>query len=321
MDGVDGLTRVLEQCRLSSTIFSRAVLEHPWSVHTSGTRDAGIFHGVVEGECTVAVAEADPVRLARGDVVFLPRGDAHVMSSDPSLAPDSLSDHVRRAGEGEIVDRLEIRGGGARTRLVCGSVRFAHGGVHPLLDVLPRVVRVERDPLVAGAVALLHREVSSPSEGAGAMITRVADALLVQGIRRAIADGDGLERGWLLGLRDPQIGRAIACVHREPERGWTVALLARRAGMSRSAFAARFHELVGEPPTRYLTRWRIHLATGALADADASLAEVAESVGYTSETAFSKAFKRLLGVSPGAYRRQRGDGATPAQPPSAGAAP
>jgi AraC-like DNA-binding protein len=210
-----------------------------------------------------------------------------------------------------VSDRLEVLrhgAGGTATTLVCGAVRFDHPTARPLVAILPPLILVDasRGPRAArmGAVVeLLTDEARAFLPGGEAVITRLADVLVIQAIRAWIETDPAARTGWLGALQDREIGRALALVHRDPARAWTVAALAGELGMSRSAFAARFTALVGEPAMRYVTRWRMHVAQHALETEATTVGELAWRLGYRSEAAFARAFKRVVGVAPGAVRR------------------
>jgi AraC-like DNA-binding protein len=199
-------------------------------------------------------------------------------------------------------------GGGAPTTLICGAVRFDHPVAHHLVRLLPRVINVDiwsspEAEWIQSTLRFLAAEAQALRTGGETIITRLADILVIQAIRSWLARDPAAQTGWLGALRDRQIGRAIALIHREPTRQWTVASLAGEVAMSRSAFSARFTELVGESAIQYATRWKMQAATSWLKEEDQSLAQVASRLGYESEAAFSRAFKRIMGVSPGALRR------------------
>ena len=205
-------------------------------------------------------------------------------------------------------------GGGAPTTLICGAVRFEHPAARNLVAILPRMICIEASdgPLVSwmqGVFRLMAAEAREFRPGGEAVITRLADVLVIQAIRSWIETAPAARGGWLGALQDRQIGRALALIHREPARRWTVASLADELALSRSAFAARFTELVHEPAIQYLTRWRMHVARDAIETEGATVAELADRLGYRSEAAFARAFKRVIGVPTGTVKRraQRGD--------------
>jgi AraC-like DNA-binding protein len=266
-----------------------------------------MFHAVTQGRCWLE-ARATPRRLVQaGDFVLVPHGEGHRLTSEPGVRAARLFDLPREL----VSERYEILrhgGGGAPTTIVCGAVRFDHPAAQHLVRVLPRLVAVDawtspQMDWLQSTLRFIAAEASELRPGGETVITRLADILVIQAIRSWIEKEAGAQAGWIGALRDRQVGRAIALVHRDPARRWTVAALASEVAMSRSAFAARFAELVGETPMGYLARWRIHVATASLREEGATIGELAARLGYRSEAAFSRAFKRLTGVSPGAVRR------------------
>jgi AraC-like DNA-binding protein len=237
----------------------------------------------------------------------VPHGSGHRLASEPGTAAAKLFDLPRE----QVSDRYEILrhgGGGASTTVICGVVRFDHPAADRLIQQLPGVIMVDAWSLpelewVQSALRFMATEARELRPGGETVITRLADILVIQAIRAWIATDSAAQIGWLGALRDKQIGHAIALVHREPARAWTVESLANEVAMSRSAFAARFTELVGEPAMHYVTRWRMHVALTWLKAEAAPVSEMASRLGYESEAAFSRAFKRFLGFSPGAVRR------------------
>jgi AraC-like DNA-binding protein len=208
----------------------------------------------------------------------------------------------------ERYEILRLGGGGAATTLICAAVRFDHPTAHQLVELLPRMICVEASSSphtdwTQSTLRLMAVEAKALKPGGETVITRLADILVIQAIRSWIDQDPAPQTGWLGALRDKQIGRSISLIHRDPARAWTVASLAAEVAMSRSAFAARFTELVGEPAMHYVARWRMHLAATWLKEEDAGLGYLASRLGYQSEAAFSRAFKRFIGVSPGAVRR------------------
>ena len=196
------------------------------------------------------------------------------------------------------------------TTLICGAVRFDHPSAHNLIAALPDIVHIEAagsldGDWMSGVLRLMAAEARELRPGGEAVITRLGDILVIQAIRSWIETDPAARTGWLGALRDPQIGSAIALIHREPARAWTLASLADEVAMSRSAFAARFSQLVGEPAMAYLARWRMHLALDTLTEQRATVAELANQLGYRSEAAFARAFKRIIGAPPGAIRNHK----------------
>jgi AraC-like DNA-binding protein len=209
---------------------------------------------------------------------------------------------------------LQYGGGGAPTSIVCGTVRFGHPAARTLVALLPRTIVIDgagspppEADWMQSTLRLIAAEGQALRPGGEAVITRLSDILVIQAIRSWIARDPAGQTGWLGALQDPRIGRAMSLVHRDPAQAWSVASLARETAMSRSAFAARFTQLVGEPVMRYVTRWRMQVALDRLREDDVSVAELATRLGYESEAAFSRAFKRNVGISPGAARRATSD--------------
>jgi AraC-like DNA-binding protein len=308
---VDPLGEALHFLRMSGTLYCRSELTEPWGLALPPMEDCLMFHFPTSGRCWLEVEGVPPGRLQPGDLALVPHGRGHRLVSEPGVPATPLFDLPRE----EIGERYEILhhgGGGAATSLVCGAVRFDHPAAHHLVSLLPRVITVEasRSPYVdsmQSALRFMAEEARALRPGGETVITRLADILVIQAIRSWIDQDPAARTGWLGALQDPQIGRAIALIHRDPGQGWTVASLAAAAAMSRSAFAARFTELVGEPAMRYLTRFRMQVALTWLKEDDARLGDLASRLGYQSEAAFSRAFKRFFGTAPGAIRRGSAD--------------
>ncbi len=298
---MDALADVFEMCRVRATVFSRAWLEAPWGVEARDMAH-GIFHGVVRGSCWVIPGEGPGQELRAGDVVFLPHGLTHVMC-DRLGSPVRPIFEVSEPGIEGRPGRLVIEGEGDQTELICGKVTFDRD--HPLLTALPEVLVSRPGEGRLGSrsrtLGLITEELSAHETGAEVAVSRLTEVLLVQALRDWLAESSGVT-GWLRGLTDARVARALGHIHRHPERSWSVEDLARHAGMSRSGFSATFHELVGEAPRRYLTRCRMHLAARALERRADSLAHIAQEVGYASEFSFSRAFKAATGESPSRYR-------------------
>lgn len=310
---MDALSEILSSFGVSGTIFSQARFGTPWAVHTDPL-PCGIFHVIVSGGAYVRLdGEDQATALATGDIVLMPHGDGHVMSGEPDGDPIPIASIARSVPDCSIsqVDYPGRMGGDGRgsCSILCGTIRFCDELGHPLVQLLPRRIHMKGSSVgvaswIDTTIRMLAGEVAKSMAGSEVMITKLAEMLFVQVLRGYITELDEHEApaGWIAGLKDARIGKALALVHQQPQERWTVGTLATRVGMSRSSLFARFSELVGEPPTQYLTSWRMHLAKHALRRDEHSLAEIAGQVGYASEAAFSKAFKRTVGVSPSEYR-------------------
>ncbi len=303
---MDPLDDLLQDLRLTDGYYCHSELGAPWGVDFPDLDWAG-FHFVAEGRCCVLLKDRTVV-LEAGDFALLPHGRAHGLADDPST-PRLPFSTVKLDRIVPNACRLRVEGTGTCSVIVCGGARLSGAAVHPLLDLLPELILVQRkaragyDWLRPTLEAMAH-EVTHPRPGTLAVMTRLADVLIVQAVRTWIDACQSLDHGWLAALRDPQVGRSLSLMHREPGKDWDVERLAREVGMSRAVFAERFHALVGQPPKAYLTRWRMHLAGQWLHDERLNLAQVAERLGYGSEAAFSRAFKRHHGEAPGGFRRR-----------------
>jgi AraC-like DNA-binding protein len=306
MQADDPLGEALHFLRVTGTFYCRSELTAPWGVAAPGWPDCMWFHIVIAGRFHLEVADAQPRMLQAGDLALVPHGQGHILRSEPgTITPDVTSLEHEYRGRYAI---LRHGGGGACTTLICGAVRLDHPAAHHIVPLLPEVIHVEpgggtQAEWMQSTLRLIAAEAASLRPGGEAVITRLSDILVIQTLRGWIEHDPAAQRGWLGALRDRQIGRAISLIHRDPARDWTVASLAGELAMSRSAFSARFTELVEEPAMRYVTRWRMHVARGWLAEDGATVGEVAGRLGYHSEAAFSRAFKRTVGVSPGAVTR------------------
>jgi AraC-like DNA-binding protein len=303
---MDPLTDILRDLRLESSFYARSLLRAPWGLSFSA-KDGPSFHVVVVGRGFLRI-NAERIPLGTGDLVLLPHGDEHQIADPPeSTATPLLALPSERIGQNAAL--LRFGGEGAESLLICGGVRFAGPVAHPLLALLPQVLllrREEREETHAwldATLTMLGAEALSLRPGSVAVMTRVADILVLQTIRAWLESDENRRIGWLGALSDPDIGRALALIHRRAEDPWTVASLAKEVNLSRSVFAERFSRLVGTSPMQYVTRWRISLASSWMREEHMSASEVAYRLGYSSEAAFSRAFKRHLQVPPGVFRR------------------
>ena len=307
MTPADPLGEALHFLRMSGTFYCRSEFSAPWALELPAMESCLMLHVVTAGECRLEVEGSAPCTLRTGDLALVPHGEGHRLGCGAGALPGHLFDLPREL----VKDRYEVLrhgGGGAPTSMICAAVRFEHAAAHRLLEALPRVIRVDawessEKEWLQSTLRLIVAEAQALRAGGETIITRLADILVIQAIRSWLASDPAARTGWLGALRDRQIGRAIALVHRDPARHWSVESLAREVGMSRSAFAARFTQRVGEPAMQYVARWKMHAAETWLRYEATPLAELAGRVGYESEAAFSRAFKRFAGVSPGSVRR------------------
>ncbi len=309
--GQDALNDVLDHLYVRGAVYCRSDLRPPWAFSVE-RKPIGGFHAIAHGAAWLAVeGEKQRFKISRGDLIVLPHGHAHSLSDSPTTSPTPLKEIIKQK---PLEDGIRLRMGnrGPTTILLCGGFQLEGRSTHPLVAALPKVIHIqEKDGSAASRVRSTLRQIEMETRvmrpGAQTLIARLSDILFIQVVREyfdCLVQG-GTNKGWVGALKNPQIGTAITAIHRQPEEAWTVASLASQAGMSRSVFAAKFTEFVGEPPLRYVARWRAHKAAWNLRASDAKLSEIARRVGYESETALSRAFRRFMGTSPGAYRKTR----------------
>ncbi|MFT4976186.1 MAG: AraC-like DNA-binding protein [Myxococcota bacterium] len=302
----DALTLILRSLRLESGLISRGRFRVPWTIHTNAVPYA-IFHAVLEGECALQRdGDVGAVRLQPGELVMVTAGDGHTVS-DGSGAPAVPITSLPREVEGGLAV-VQHGGEGALSRVLCGRFQLDPAVRRGLIGHLPPLIVIRKQQArvvewLETTLQLIAYELDNRRPGSDEILSRLTDILFVQVIRTYALSLKPGEGGWLGAVHDPQIAQALALMHDHPEQRWTAAGLARQVGMSRTSFYARFQELVGEAPSGYLTRWRMQRARELLRRADLSTAELAEQVGYGSEEAFSRAFRRTVGVSPSEYRR------------------
>jgi AraC-like DNA-binding protein len=321
---VDVLSDVLRAVRLTGAVYFDLDLSSPWVVEAPPSREiAGRvmpgaamvieYHLIAEGSGWGHAVGHEPIRLREGDVILFPQGDAHVLSSAPGLRdrPD-LSKFVRPSPSRPLPIVYQFGGGGAeRARIVCCFLGCDERPYNPLLGALPATIHLaagdsgSRSGWLGSLLRIAANESGNASPGNQNVLVRLSELMFVEAIRRYIETLPPGETGWLAGLRDPAIGEALGAMHAAPAEPWTVERLARSVGVSRSILAERFTELVGQPPMQYLALWRMQLASRLLAGG-CRVAEAAASAGYESEAAFSRAFKKRMGCSPAAWRRESG---------------
>jgi len=339
----DTLSEVLRAVRLRGAVFYYVDGSSPWVAEAPPAREIipaimpGAehmieFHGVVEGSCWAAIVGEPPLRLGERDVILFPQGDAHVMSSAPGMRqPSPVHDvyfaprppqlpYALALGGSEVTTARLDGGGPDRATIVCGFLGLDARPFNPLLAALPRVLHVSGatlgpDSWVASFLRAAVVESNQRRPGGEAVLERMSEMLFVEVLRRYVDALPEGQTGWLAGMRDPGIGRVLALLHEKPDAPWTLERLASDAAMSRSTLHERFVHFIGQPPVQYLAQWRMQVAAKLLRDTKSKLIEVALAVGYESEAAFSRAFKRAVGVAPGAWRvGQRPGGEAEAAP-------
>lgn len=316
----DTLSEVLRAVRLTGAVFFTIDASAPWVADTPGGNVIGPhimpgvehvieYHLVTRGSCYGGIVNEEAVRLEAGDVIVFPQGDAHALSSTPGMRRDCSAEFHEAMQSTRVPVRLAMHGGGDRTDVVCGFIGCDARPYNPLLAALPRMLHLPRqtaeDDATAHLVSLAVSESAAPRPGGECVLARLSELLFVNMVRRYLATLPPERRGWLAGLRDELVGRALAKLHAEPAHDFTLEELAREVGASRSVLAERFTQFVGQPPMQYLAQWRMQLASSLLAGTSLGLAEIAERVGYGSEAALSRAFKRWVGVAPADWRNER----------------
>jgi AraC-like DNA-binding protein len=304
----DPLAEALQFLRMNGAFYCRSELSAPWGLTLPAMPGYIWFHVVTSGRLWLEADDAEDRLLQQGDLALVPHGEGHCLRSDRGVEAPGILDLEREL----VSDRYEILrhgGGGSPTGLICGAVRFDHPAARNLVEILPTSIYLqaaETPPLnwMQSTLSLMAAEAKELRPGSEAVITRLGDILVIQAIRSWIESDAAAQTGWLGALKDRQIGRAISLIHRDPSQNWTVASLADEVAMSRSAFAGRFTELVGEPAMQYVARWRMQLAVSMLEDEEVTVGQLADRLGYRSEAAFSRAFKRIIGVSPGSAGRR-----------------
>ena len=314
---MDALSDVLRAVRLTGAIFFDVRASDPWVAESPagasivgrmfpGAEHLISYHVMTKGACWATVDGEPPIRLSTGDVVVFPHGDQHGLSSTPGRrdVPDLTRYH--RPADGQLPFSLRVGDSSDETaRIVCGFLACDARPFNPLLADLPRVLHVTAS--AGGAIGAFAQFALSETQerrpGGDCVLSHLSELMFVDVVRRYLESLPEDRTGWLAGLRDPHIGAVLAAMHRNPERDWTLDSLAREGGLSRTALAERFTRFVGQPPMQYLAKWRMQLAANQLRRGTATVAAIAERVGYESEAAFSRAFKKLLGTSPSHFRK------------------
>lgn len=330
----DTLSAVMRAVRLTGAVFFTVDATAPWATETPaapeiahrivpGAEHVIDYHVITAGACWGGIVGESPVRLETGDVIVFPHGDTHVMSSAPGMRGSPDPSIYRSTGTQLPIPLRTTRqngdgasGAGERAEVICGFLGCDARPFNPLLATLPRTMHVRRqdndDGVIGQFVKIALAESAARRAGGETVLARLSELLFVEVVRRHLATLPLEHRGWLAGLRDQQIGRALAALHDRPAHPWTLEELAGQVGMSRSALAERFAHFVGVPPMQYLAQWRVQLAATLLSSTAMGLAEMAGQVGYGSEAALSRAFKRWVGVAPALWRQGKRDATTAA---------
>jgi AraC-like DNA-binding protein len=314
---VDALSEVLKIVKLRGALFFNAEFSAPWCVVSSqstqlapllcpGAGQVIIYHYLIDGRAYAQLPAGSRRELGPGDVVIFPHGDAHSLGNGAGTPVDSLKIFARNLSYGLKVARHG--GGGDVTKFVCGYMACDPSLTEVVLAGVPSmfVVNIANDSAgqwLANSIQFSVREAGGPGAGSDVVLAKLSEVLFIETLRRFIQSLPDQQKGWLAGARDPVIGEALARLHKNPAHPWTVADLAHQVGVSRTRFAERFRHFLDEPPMAYLAHWRLKLAAENLLSSDANVGEIAAEVGYASEAAFNRMFKREFGCPPAQFRR------------------
>jgi len=315
---MDALSDVLRAVRLTGAFFFDVHAHAPWVAETPegktvvdamfpGSDHLVSYHLIMSGGCWLELEGEAPVKLSAGDIIVMPHGDTHVLTTEVGKRKTPEMSLYRMPEDGQLPVKISVGvEGGGEAHFVCGFLGCDSRPYNPLLTALPRYIHIADH--ASGALGAYFRAALAESKGrmgGASMLGRISELMFVDVIRRHLESLPTDRTNWLSGLRDPYVGRALTALHAEPARDWTLETLAQIAALSRSAFAERFNEYVGHPPMQYLTNWRMQLATNYLRNGTESIASVANRVGYDSEAAFSRAFKKAVGAPPSEWRNTR----------------
>jgi AraC-like DNA-binding protein len=320
----DALSDVLRTVRLTGATFFDVVAKAPWVAEQPpremilpkilpGARHLIAYHVITEGRCFANIVGEEPITIEAGEVIVFTKGDPHVLSSSPGMRADPAAPGALDATARSQLPIFINYGGDGPTsaKFVCGFLACDAQPFNPLLDNLPPVIKVGDkqggDARWLGQfIRLAIIESADKRSGGESVLARLSELMFIEVVRRYLEALPPEQAGWLAGLRDPFVGKALSLMHGGPARNWTIEELAKDVGLSRSVLAERFADLVGMPPMHYLAKWRMQIASGLLRGGSANIATVAAKIGYGSEAAFSRAFKKVVGVPPSAWRRRLG---------------
>ena len=304
-DGPDPLSEMLRGLRLEGVEYGRFRMVAPWALRLSA-QPAARFHFIAQSECWLQAPDQTWVKLNAGDAVLVPRGSEHVLASEPGVPAIPIEAFETRVLCDNVYDMRCTRDGAESTTLFSGSMNFNLDSLHPLLRMMPEVMRTcdlaGREPSFSWLLDAMNQEVEMDRVGAAGILSRLADVLAASIIRSWVEFGCGDSSGWIAAVRCKDVGKVLAAIHLNPERDWNLAALSAIMGASRSSFAEKFASAVGETPARYVARIRMFQARQWIARDNVKLAVVAQRHGYESEASFSRAFKRIIGHAPSHYR-------------------
>ena len=318
----DALSDVLKTVRLTGAVFFDVVAKAPW-VAESPQRDlilpkilpgAGhliAYHVLTEGRCFANIIGQAPIPIEAGEVIVFTRCDPHILSSAPGMRTDPpTADSLDAATKSQLPFAITLGAEGpVSAKVVCGFLACDAQPFNPLLDNLPPVITArdsadDATPWLGQFIRLATAESADKRAGGESVLAKLSELMFIEVVRRHLAAMPPEQAGWLAGLRDPFVGKALALLHARPQHDWTIEELAKEVGLSRSVLAERFADLVGTPPMHYLAKWRMQIAAGLLNGGNANIATVAAEIGYASEAAFSRAFKKVVGMPPSDWRRR-----------------
>lgn len=310
----DTLGETLYALRLNGLVYANSDLIAPWGIEMPPMPGKMMFHIVTQGGCWLRFPDNESLFLQPGELALIPRGEGHLIAHSeaqpctpffdiPVTKLSERFEYMRYGGESAEVSEGETEQAIEDTRLTCGVLGFDHVAGQKLVSQLPQIIHIKSDdnalpPQLQAMIQLMEQEATTLAPGGETVMAHLADIIVIQAIRYWISHAPEASKGWLGALQDPKLGKALAAIHGDPASNWTVDSLAAQAGMSRSGFSARFTEVIGTSVKHYLTEWRMHLARMRIMQSPVTLTELAEELGYQSEAAFSRAYKRVFGVPP-----------------------
>jgi len=319
-DGMDALSEVLRATRLKGGVFLHGELSYPWCMGVrvlpescapflGETAEVIPYHYVLDGQLRLKLSDGAEYALSAGEVVMLPHNDYHAMGGDLTLPPIPSAELVQRPVDGGLL-QIKCGGGGALTRIVCGFLAGERLEDNPVVRALPAVLQVDYGCGVSAewmrsTFRYAADEIAAGRMGSDSTLAKLSELLFIEAIRAYAERLPEGQTGWLAGLKDPYVSRALALLHARLCEPWTVEALGREIGLSRSALSERFARVIGMPPMQYLTKWRIQMAGQELLSSSKSIDRIADDVGYESEASLSRAFRRIMGVPPATWRRQQ----------------